>query len=447
MNDVEKLVEFQFKPLAVCPLPPRPKRIMVINKATGKKEYRYEQELKKTFGNTTVQIIASNEYGLPHGRDILVILYLIKKALDQNNKGIIKTKSPIRDYLKMFKLDSSQQGYEEAIRRFKRVRKATFYWTEESKDGKKGKDEKNAKNAKNVKDGKDGKENSLSYQIIRRWSVYFDDIDRSNLFDSFIELDPVFWEYISKKRIPYDLSTVQELKDRISVLNLYLWLVYRAYEIWNNQKNKPVFIPFFGPNGLKSQLSSNITRNSDFKRKMIEKYIPLLKYVWKDCPIYLLKETKTTAKDLRRNKVYQDGMLIQIDSVNQLHISPHWPKKLRQAREEAKNANKEDEKRILEKDELKKAEKELDKIISSLKKIRLDIKSGEVVKVFKAIQEGVGLLNRQEELEERIEELKKPASRMKKNKGPRELVEKEEPIGLVTRQVDQVNDSQGKEKN
>jgi len=393
MNAVEKVVEFQFKPLAVCPLPPRPSRILVIDKETGRKTYRYEQEILKSFGHTTVRIIASKDFGLPHGRDILVILYLIREALDQDNGGIIKTKTPIKDYLNMFKLDNSSQGYSEAIQRFKRIRYSTFYWTEEGKDNQEVKESKAGA-------GKEGKENSMSYQIIRRWSVYFDDIDRSNLFESFIELDPVFWEYISKKRIPYDLVTVQELKDKISVLNLYLWLVFRAYEIWINKKNEPVFIPFFGPNGLMSQLSSNISRNADFKRKMIEKYIPLLKHVWKDCPIYLQKEIKTKAKDLSRKKIYKDGVFIQVNSVNQLHIPPHWQKQLRLAREEA-------EKKPPEIKELKEAQKELNEMNKELEQVRKDIETNDPVKVFKGIQKGTKLVNQKDELENRIEELKK----------------------------------------
>jgi len=395
MKTVEKIVEFQFKPLAVCPLPPRPTRILVIDKETGRKTYRYEQEILKSFGNTSVKIIASKDFGLPHGRDILVILYLIKEALDQNNGGIIKTKSPIKDYMNMFNLDNSSQGYSEAIQRFKRIRHSTFYWTEKGNEEREGKGVK-----KEEKEGKTGKEDSLSYQIIRRWSVYFDNIDRSNLFDSFIELDPVFWEYISKKRLPYDLSTVQELKDKISVLNLYLWLVFRAYEIWVNKKNEPVFIPFFGPNGLMSQLSSNISRKTDFKRKMIEKYIPLLKHVWADCPIYLEKQINTGAKDLSRKRIYKDGIIIQVKSVNQLHIQPHWPKQLRQAREKA-------EKEKPEKKELKEAQNELEKINKELEQIRLDIESRNGVKMLKAIPRGVQLVNRKNELEERIKELKK----------------------------------------
>ena len=387
MSNVEKVIEFQFKPLAICPLPPRPKRIMVINKDTGKREYRYEQEITKKFGTQTVKIIASKDYGFPHGRDILVILYLIKAALEQNNNGLIKTKSPLKDYLSMFKLDNSSQGYEEAKQRFKRIRHSTFYWAEERNE------------KKEVKEDKTGKNDSLSYQIIRRWSVYFDNIDRSNLFDSFIELDPVFWEYISIKRIPYDLSTVKELKDRISVLNLYLWLVFRAYEIWSTKKNTPVFIPLFGPNGLKNQLSSNITRNTDFKRKMIEKYIPLLKSVWADCPIYLEKQINTEAKDLSRKRIYKDGIIIQVKSVNQLHIPPHWPKRLRQAREEA-------EKKQPEVEELETAKKELKKINKELKQVRLDLESKNGGKMIKAIQRGQGLVNQKEELQNRIKELK-----------------------------------------
>jgi hypothetical protein len=418
MNTVEKLVKYQFKPLAICPLPPRPTRILVIDKKTGKKNYRYEQEITKTFGNITVRIIASKKYGLPHGRDILVILFFIQMAIDQNNNGLIKIKDPLKAYLEMFGLEKNKQSYSEAKTRFNRIRHSTFNWEDE-------KDKGNRQGQGQEKKVKGIDDDSISYQIIKGWSVSFDDVEQRCLFESYIQLDDVFWKYISKKKIPYDLKTVIKLKDRISVLNIYLWMIFRAYEIWMTKGNEPVFIPLFGPNGLMLQMSSNIKRKEDFKNKLFSKYLPKLKEVWEDCPLYLEKENHTHAKDLSRKKKYKDGIFIQVKSVNQLHIPPHWQKMLRLAREEAA-ANQENQE-IDTKKQLKAAENELERIDQKIKSMKIDMNDPETL--IKSIKTGMELDQKRQQLNKQIEELKELNRQIKRLKRLKEREAKGEAKG------------------
>lgn len=319
MKDVEKIgnlnINYQFKPLTICPLPPRVARLDYIDLKDGKKKSKYVNEVDKVLGSIKIKIIGSEKYGLPSGRDILVILYLIRTALIQNQDGVITSRSFLTDYLRMFDIEPNDQGYNEAKKRFKRIRYANWYWDENYKGG----------------------ETSTTFRIIENWCVFFDDNrEQSSLYDSYIELAKPFWDYIKNKKIPYDLNTLKKIKDKPFVINLYLWLVYRVYDQWERKKNQPVFIPFFGPNGLMSQLSSNITRKEDFKSKMIHKYIPLIRNEWPNCPVFLEKDfSKEKPKNLGRKREFKDGITIHVESASQLQIPPHWPKKLRQAREEA----------------------------------------------------------------------------------------------------------------
>lgn len=318
MNYVEKVEEFKFeKPeinyqarfLTVCPLAPRANKVRQLNK-DGKVRKVYETEFVKKMGNTELIIVGRKKFGVPHGRDILVVLFLIREALTQNNGGLIVTKSPIRKYLDTFGIDKSEKGYSEAKKRFTRIRYSHWYWDE---------------HGKNI-----DKENSESYQIIKRWSVFFDKKDLHQLFDSYIELDSDFWKYIKNKRIPYDLNMVRKIKNRPIILNLYLLLVYRTYEIWDKHPNKHIYIPFFGENGLMYQLSANFKQKRDFKVRLINKWLPVIKSEWPNCPC-LVEQLERP----RNNKRFKDGLTICVNSPSQLHIAPHWPKRLRQAREEA----------------------------------------------------------------------------------------------------------------
>lgn len=385
MKSVEKIgnldINYQFKPLTICPLPPRVTKLDYIDLKDGKKKSRYVNEVDKLLGAIKIKIIGSEEYGLPSGRDILVILYLIRKALEQNKEGVISSKSILTEYLRMFDIEANDQGYREAKNRFKRIRYANWYWDENFK----------------------GVETSTTYKIIENWCVFFDEKkDQTNLYESYIELAKPFWEYIKNKRIPYDLNTLKKIKDKPFVINLYLWLVYRVYDLWERKKNQPLFIPFFGKNGLMSQLSSNITRKEDFKSKMVHKYIPIIKNEWPNCPIFLEKDLSTKkTKNLGRKKEFKDGLTIHIESASQLQIPPHWPKKLRQAQEEAKK-----EQEPTEIKELKEAEKDLNEVYMELEKMRNYPKTEDVVELFKKFLQVTELQNQKEKLENRIKELK-----------------------------------------
>ena len=310
MSDVEKSkqkitrfdeeIGYQFLPLMVCPLPPKPPK-----KPMG-------EDWVKKVGDTTIRIVASSEHGVPYGRDILIVLYLIREMQKQGS-ATIKFKN-MSQYLNTFKIDDGEKSYKEAIERFKRIYYSTWYWKDERKDG---------------------TEKNISFRIMDAWNVYFDpDQESATLFENTIAMNDRFCGVVAKHPIPYVVDDVIMLKAKPAVLALYLLLVGRTWQNWHSKEGR-VLIPFFGENGLQKQLSSDIAQTKHFRNKFRE-WIEEIKKVWPDCPVDFEKETdiNLTWKKAKPKK-FKDALFIEVKNVNQLRIMPHFGKELRIAQEEA----------------------------------------------------------------------------------------------------------------
>lgn len=301
-------IGYQFKPFAVCPFPPRTRKISITEGEFTDNGYK-PVWIKKN-GDQVVKIVADPTYGVPHGQDNLVVLYLIRAAMEQGGP-VIQFKS-ISDYLKTFEIDLGGKSWGAANSAFRRIYYSTWFWEDKRK----------------------GLDVSVSFRVIRQWNVMFDESKGSHpLFESFIELTPEFWDLTRKYPIPCNLNAVIALKDNPTACALYLWLVYRTFENWMQEK-KEVFIPFFGPNGLHDQLSSDISRVDHFRGKMWA-WLDLVKEVWPDCPVNLKKPQHGYEKVKGRSKRLQDGIYIHVERPGQLHVSPHWDKQIRLAQEKA----------------------------------------------------------------------------------------------------------------
>ena len=100
--------------------------------------------------------------------------------------------------------------------------------------------------------------------VAPKGQLWFDptDPEQDTLFDSWIELGESFFDSITSAPVPLDMEAIRALKRSPLALDLYAWLVYRAYTV--TQKNKPAFI---GWNTLRNQLGCEIGRARDFKSK------------------------------------------------------------------------------------------------------------------------------------------------------------------------------------
>ncbi|MCK4762541.1 MAG: replication initiator protein A [Candidatus Aminicenantes bacterium] len=298
MADIKKkiksFIDFMFLPLAGCPLP-------------AKKPDDFYHFLSS--GKFNMEMMGSKLYGIPYGRDILVILWLIRKALEGGSKRI--ENPTIYDFLNTFELGHSKINYQEWYERFLRVfhTKWTWWISEET-----------------LQIGK-------NMNIVKDWMVIFDptlknkakdmniDIKKEYLFQQFIELSEDFFNTVVKHKIPYDLDVIIKIKDKPAVMNLYLWLNYRTYSLWLNKKegdeSAELFVPFFGENGLKKQLGSTIKKNNNFKMKFIG-WLETLRGAWKNCPAYIEPLLNSTDK----KKKLKDGLTVRIESIEQLSVLP-----------------------------------------------------------------------------------------------------------------------------
>lgn len=297
---LDEEIGYQFLPLVACPLPPRPPK-----RPNG-------QDWVKKIGDTTIRIVASSEYGIPYGRDILIVLYLIREMQKQGT-ATIKFNN-LSQYLDTFKIDKGEKGYKEAKDRFRRIFYSTWFWTDEREGG---------------------PENTVSFRIIDAWNVYFNpDLQGNTLFENTIAINQRFSSIVARHPLPYVVDDVIKIKDKPAVLALYLWLVGRAWQNWHGKEGR-VLIPFFGENGLQTQLSSEIDRTRDFRKKM-QAWIEEIKEIWPECPVEFEKETDVnlTYKKAKPKKI-KDALFIEVKNVNQLRVMPHFGKELRIAQEQA----------------------------------------------------------------------------------------------------------------
>jgi len=109
IEKVENGVNFQFAPFVTCPLPLRPptKRDIIEGKVKFKEN---KPEWNKRVGSESISVFIRSKLGYPYGQDNLIILYLIKKALEQNEDGLIEFKN-LTDFLKTFEFDTGGKTY------------------------------------------------------------------------------------------------------------------------------------------------------------------------------------------------------------------------------------------------------------------------------------------------------------------------------------------------
>lgn len=99
---------------------------------------------------------------------------------------------------------------------------------------------------------------------------------------NFIELDPHFANELRERSLPTNMNTMIALKRSPAVLDFYAWQAWRSHRLLE-AKEKEVWIPIFGPNGLWTQFGSVGTDKRYVKRQIREWQKELLRY-WPDCP-------------------------------------------------------------------------------------------------------------------------------------------------------------------
>ncbi len=302
---------FQFRPLTICPLP---LRIIDKNKMSWESKN----------GPMTVRMLADDKYGLPKGRDILVILWLIYKCMQNGDKHIKNAR--ISDYLKFYGLNNGKKTRDEAKERFLRIINTRWHWS--GLDG-------------------DPAYGMTKIDIVKKCRLYFSDDDSidstkdnddvSDEFnpekfslkpqrytgEEFILVSDEFFQTVVDSKIPYNINTVRKIQSAPFLLSLYLFLNWRAHYAWKRHlggDDSPLEIPLFGNNGLKKQLSStNNTNDRAFKAYLFEQ-VDILKKHWDNCPVSYVPAS--SYRDRALNKEYKDVLSIKVTSIDQLDVQP-----------------------------------------------------------------------------------------------------------------------------
>ena len=292
--DSKSKLGIQFLPTTVCPLP-------------IKEPDNYRIETKS--GKVTLDVVGG-KYGVPHGRDNLIVLWLILLSRKQNSRKI--TNPSIYDFLNTFGIDDKAANFTDARRRLLRIIYSNWTWTITEQSG-------------------TGFFNRIiNVNIISDSLLFWDPrnvgIEKSSeatLFEEYIELSEGFYDTIKNYKIPYRLEIVKEIQNAPTLLNLYLFLSYRTYSVWRQRQtglgNGVVKIPLFGDNGLKHQLGSPIN-NRSFKLRL-KGYLEELKKYWPNCPAEL--DTELSAREINRKKTAGDRLVIKIKDISELDVIPN----------------------------------------------------------------------------------------------------------------------------
>lgn len=257
-----------FRPLAVCPFPaaPQGKRIILED---GKRIEEFRVLWTRRAGNIKVEVLGHPEYGIPHGQDTLIVLYLAYEARRQGSRKI--TVNFYRDFMRMFEMNPNDgRKYRLVVESLRRIRHASYSWEV---------------------GGEPCRERGMHFLYIDEYDLYCDPKrpDQRMLFDQYIILSERFWEEIRTHRIPSNLKAVVYLKGKPAHLNFYIWLSYRIGSIYHETIEKgldpvTIYIPFWGPQGLQEQMSSVIERRNDF-RIQVKKWLLSVQEVWPQCPV------------------------------------------------------------------------------------------------------------------------------------------------------------------
>jgi hypothetical protein len=98
-------------------------------------------------------------------------------------------------------------------------------------------------------------------------------------FENVVVLSDDFYQEILAHPVPNDLEAVKVLAASPAILDLYMWLSYRAFKAKGTES-----IPIFGDFGLANQLGCvEYSRPRRF-RAMLEQWLDTIGAIWPECP-------------------------------------------------------------------------------------------------------------------------------------------------------------------
>ena len=267
----EQELGWLFRPLAVCPFPASSPGKRIVKDVFGKEKEEYHVLWTRRAGNIKIEVLGHPDYGIPHGQDTLVILFLAYEARRQGSRKI--RVSFYRDFMRMFEMNPNDgRKYRLVVESLQRIRNAKYSWEVE---------------------GEPSRERGLHFLYIDEYDLYCDpkNPDQRSLFDQYILLSERFWYEISNHHIPSNLKAIIALKSKPAHLNFYIWLSYRVGQafretVGKGQAPEQIIIPFWGSRGLQEQMSSKIEQKFLYRNE-VKKWMKSVGEVWPNCPAEL----------------------------------------------------------------------------------------------------------------------------------------------------------------
>lgn len=231
---------------------------------------------RRTNGDYVLEIHGSPVYGLPHGQDRLLTIWLATAffAAGRPADNVIRFRCA-SDILRAFALDTSGGDKLARLReRIYRVFHATFFLT--------------APSTVKTRAGSERRIAKHSYRLMSSLEMNLTEEHRRhanqyNLWSDRIELDPRFADDLrAGGRVPIDLETVRALKEAPGILDLYTWQAWRSFRM-ERDREAPTSIPVFGEGGLVSHLGCDIASPRKM-RQTLRRWQSEIRQVWQACP-------------------------------------------------------------------------------------------------------------------------------------------------------------------
>jgi Plasmid encoded RepA protein len=211
------------------------------------------------------------ETPVPFGQDRLIPIWIATLAVKQQSRTVHFAHGT--DMLRFFHFPSDGRYYERMIQGFKRIFAATVFFGTDGESS-----------AKPLFDW-------ARFHFFDAAHLWFNRSDLESLISSdewrnTVTLSQPFYDEIQAHPIPVERQAVAILASAPGVLDFYIWLVWKSW----NVKTDLARVPLFGDGGLTSQLGCGEYSCERFFRRKLSAWLRRVVTIWPQCPARISKD-------------------------------------------------------------------------------------------------------------------------------------------------------------
>lgn len=249
---------FNARPFVLCGLPlRRPPADQLVHRRRN--------------GKFFLHVVAHPDYGLPFGQDRLIPIWIATLAVKHQSRTVHFDSATAM--LSFFRFPTDGRYYARMIDGFKRIFAATVFF------------------------GTDGESSArplfdwARFHFFDNAQLWFNRPDlelsiSSGAWRNTITLSESFYAEIDAHPIPVEREAVAVLASAPGLLDFYIWLVWKSW----NVKTGLVRVPLFGNGGLTSQLGCGEYSCERFFRRKISAWLRRVVTIWPQCPARISKD-------------------------------------------------------------------------------------------------------------------------------------------------------------